>query len=391
MDINKTIEELNEELIGLRRDFHQHPELGYKEYRTSKIVADYLRKMDLKVEVINKTGVVGLLDTGKPGKTIMLRADMDALPIQEMTNLDYKSVNENVMHACGHDGHTAMLLITAKVLSKIKEQLRGKIKFVFQPNEEATGSLDMINKGVLENPKADGAFAVHLWTPLKSGQIGIVAGPVMAACETFMIKVKGKGGHTSAPHEAIDPVLSACQMVQSFQNMQTRENDPRKALVIMVGKIKGGTGANIIPEDVFLEGTLRSLSVNDEEREEYKIKFERIIKAVCELNNTEYELNFHDCHPAVVNDTGLVQIVRESVHNLQEELEIIPHISMAGEDFSEFSVRVPSAFYFIGTGNKEKKSDYPHHHPLFDIDESTLKTGVELFVLNVVAFLLNSD
>lgn len=390
MDLNKLIDELNGELIKLRRDFHKHPELGYKEYRTSKIVADYLKKLNLKVELINKTGVVGLLDTEKPGKTIMLRADLDALAINEMTNLDYKSANKNVMHACGHDGHTAMLLIAAKVLSKIKKQLKGKIKFVFQPNEEATGSLDMINKGVLKNPKVDGAFAVHLWTPLRSGQIGIVTGSIMAACETFMVRVKGKGGHTSAPHEAIDPIIAACQIVQNLQNIQTRENDLRKALVIMVGKIKGGTGANIIPEEVVIEGTLRSLSINDEEREEYKIKFERILKAVCDLNNTEYELNFHDCHPAVTNDAGLVSIVRESIHNLQEELEIVPHISMAGEDFSEFSVRVPSAFYFLGTGNKEKKSDYPHHHPSFNIDEDTLKTGVKLFVFNTIAFLEKS-
>ena len=265
-NLTKEIAALEEEVIKLRRDFHMHPELGYEEYRTSKIVYDYLKDLGLEVKKIAKTGVVGILRGKEPGKTVMLRADMDALPQKEDTGLPYASVNDGIMHACGHDGHVAMLLVAAKVLANHKDEIKGNIKFVFQPNEEEAGALDMIKEGVLEDPKVDGAFAIHLWTPLKTGEIGLTEGPIMAALEEFELTIFGKAGHTGSPHEAIDPILAAANIVQTIQSIQTREINPLYPIAIMIGKINGGSGRNIIADKVEIGGTIRFL-FEDEERE----------------------------------------------------------------------------------------------------------------------------
>lgn len=388
-DIKKEIEKLNDELIGLRRDFHMYPELGYQEYRTSKIIQEYLNNCGIETQIVSKTGVVGILKGKKEGKTLMLRADMDALAQKEETEVEYSSREEGKMHACGHDGHMAMLLIAAKILSKHKDQIKGIVKFVFQPNEEEAGALDMINEGVLENPKVDAAFGIHLWSPVESGKIGLVTGPIMAANEEFEITIKGRGGHTSAPHTATDPILAACAVVQGLQSIQTREIDPLLPITIMVGKINGGTGRNIIPEEVTIGGTIRFL-FKDEEKEKAILldKFERVIKGVCLSTGTDYDLKFIPSNPSVNNNPEMVERVRQSViEALGDDSYIVPYMCMAGEDFAEFTHRVPSAFYFVGTGNKDKGTDYPHHHPKFNIDEDTLKIGVELHVRSTLNYL----
>jgi amidohydrolase len=388
-NIKEEIALLNEELIELRRDFHMHPEMGYEEYRTSKIVYDYLSQLGIEVSMMTKTGVVGLLKGSKEGKTVLLRADMDALHQEEKTGVPYQSVNNGIMHACGHDGHTAMLLVAAKILAKHRDKIKGNVKFVFQPNEEEAGALNMINEGVLENPKVDAAFGIHLWTPIESGKIGLSVGPVMAAMEEFELNIFGKAGHTSAPHTAVDTLLAACSVVQGLQSIQTREIDPLLPLTIMVGKINGGTGRNIIADRVNIGGTIRFL-FKDDQRDKVTLlqKIERLVKGICESAGVQYELKFIPSNPAVMNDKNMVEYVKVAVkETFGDDSNIVPYLCLAGEDFAEFTQIVPSAFYFVGTGNKVKGTDYPHHHPMFNIDENTLKTGVEMHVRSVLNFL----
>ncbi|HLR20573.1 MAG TPA: amidohydrolase [Tissierellaceae bacterium] len=391
MDIKEKIKSLEKELIDIRRDIHMHPELGYQEFRTSKKVSDYLKKLGLEVETVSKTGVVGLLKGKYEGKTLMLRADMDALPQKEETNLPFKSVNKGVMHACGHDGHTAMLMVAAKLLSEYKERLKGNIKFVFQPNEEEAGALDMIKENVLENPKVDGAFGIHLWAPLKSGKVGLAEGPVMAALDEFELEIIGQSGHTGSPHTAIDPIIASTNIIQSIQSIQTREIDPLSPVAIMIGKVNGGTGRNVIADSVNIGGTIRYLFKDEEkERKELLEKFERVIKGTCMAMNVEYRLEFIPSNLALQNSNKLLSYARDAAIKTYEKEDIFEEYrSMAGEDFAEFSQRVPSIFYFLGVGDPEKGTDYPHHHSKFDIDEDILKMGVEIHVRTALDFLSN--
>jgi len=390
MDIKEKVKDLNDEIIELRRDFHKHPELGFEEHRTAEIVADYLRDLGLEVtENVAETGVVGLLRGNHPGKTLMLRADMDALPIKEKNDVEYKSINEGVMHACGHDGHTAMLLVAAKILSQYKDKLHGNVKFVFQPNEESAGARQMIEEGVLEDPKVDGAFGIHLWTPIESGKIAISNGAVMGGLYEFEVTITGQGGHTSAPHTAIDPIVTASDIIQSVQTIQTREIDPFKPTLIMFGQINGGTATNIIPEEVELRGTIRYLYRDRPEGEERpRERFERIIDSVCKSHRANYEINYIVASPPVYNNEEMVKQARESAKKVLGNSEnIVDYTNLAGEDFGEFSDEVPSTFYFIGTRNEEKGTDFDHHHPRFNIDEDTLAYGVEMHVRSAINYL----
>lgn len=387
--IRQQVLDLEPELIRLRRDFHQHPELGYQEFRTSKIVADYLRDLGLEVRTMAKTGVVALLKGAAPGRTVMLRADLDAIPQTEQVETAFKSQNPGVMHGCGHDGHTAMLMVAARILAGRRDQIKGNVKFVFQPNEEEAGALDMIREGVLEDPKVDAAFGIHLWTPIASGRIGLAEGPVMGALEEFELVIKGKPGHTGSPHTAIDPIIAATTIVQNLQTLQTRETDPLAPIAIMVGKFHGGSGRNIIAESVEIGGTIRFL-FKDEEREKQALldKFQRLIRGICEAMNVQFEIRFIPSNPALQNDASLVPFIRKAAIETFEASDIFEeHRNMAGEDFAEFSQRVPSLFYFIGNGNEAKGSNYPHHHPLFQLDEDTLRLGVEMHVRSALDYL----
>jgi len=386
MIIKKQVDDLNGELIRLRRDFHMYPELGFDEWRTSKIVSDYLESLGLEVKRgIAKTGAVGLLRGKQAGRTILLRADMDALPIQEENNLPYKSVNKGKMHACGHDGHTAMLLVAAKVLSQHKDEITGNIKFVFQPCEEIAGARFMIEEGVLEDPPIDAALGLHLWTPLQTGKIGITAGPMMAAMDNFKLTIEGKAGHTGSPESAIDPIITAANIISATQIIQTREIGGMKPMLIMFGRIEGGTAANVIPGKVELEGSVRYLYAGGEEDEK---RFERIIKGICQAYRTKYELKFMCSNRLLSNDTEMVELVRTAARKVRSQDDIVSDIrSMVGDDFSEFALKIPSAFYLLGTGNKEKETDYPHHHPRFNIDEDTLSVGVEMHVRTALSYL----
>ena len=387
MNIKEEINNLKDELIQLRRDFHKHPELGFKEFRTSKIVADYLEKCGLKVtRGIAETGVMGLLEGKNPGPTILLRADMDALPIQEENEVPYRSVNKGIMHACGHDAHTAILLITAKILSSYQNKIRGNIKFIFQPNEEIGGAESMIKEGILENPQVDAAMALHLWTPLESGVIGVKAGPITGALDVFHLIVKGEGGHTGYPEKTIDPIITSANIIQSIQAIQTREISVFKPTIIMFTKINSGTKSNIIPDTVSLEGSIRYFNKQeDKDQESLNRKFKRIVDATCKSYRAKYELKFENENKSVVNNTQMTELVIDSAEEiLGHRDKVLSYQTIAGEDFSEFADRVPSAFYFVGTGNREKESHYPHHNSRFNIDEDTMLTGVEMHILSAL-------
>jgi amidohydrolase len=389
MEISKKVAEHVEEVIELRRDFHRHPELGLQEYRTSEKVSAYLTGCGMEVEHLNRTGVMGLLRGEKAGPTLLIRADMDALPIQEENDVPYKSLNPGVMHACGHDAHTAMLLVAAKILSDLKAMLKGSIKFVFEPNEENVGALAMIQEGLMEDPRVDACLGLHVWTPLRIGQIAIKEGPVMAGMAHFRLVVKGRGGHTATPQSAVDPILAAADIIQGVQIIQTREMDVLKEpTIIMFGKIEGGSTSNVIPDSVTLSGTIRYLFEGDEENEDNpKKRFERIVSNICMAHRAGYDLSFLHGHPKLVNHKEMIEIVGSiAAHELDPAPEIVSFVSMAGEDFSEFAVRAPSAFYFLGAGNASKNTCFPHHHPRFDIDEDVLGVGVEMHVRSALAF-----
>ncbi|GEK89193.1 amidohydrolase [Alkalibacterium putridalgicola] len=389
--LEEEIQSHHDELIELRRDFHRHPELGTKEFRTSEIVEKYLNDLGIPTQRMFNTGVVGLIEGPKPGKTILLRGDMDALPVTEETNLPFKSENPGVMHACGHDGHTSMLMIAAKVLKNHQSELTGNVKLVFQPNEEEEGAKFMVEEGVLENPKVDAAFGVHLWSQVESGKIGIQSGPVMAEMFIFKLILKGRGGHTSAPHEAKDPVPCAANIITSAQTLQTREISVLDPTVIAFGKVVSDGSYNALANTVTMEGTLRYLYDGDDDTPQHPRKrFRRLIDGICAAHDIDYDIEIVPSSYSVINDEESVAFLKERVlPNFTTADQIQPYFCLAGEDFSEFINRnnVPGAFVFIGTGDESKGTTYPHHAPNFDIDEDTLITGVKFHVHSALEFL----
>lgn len=390
-DVKKAVSELEPELIGLRRDFHAHPELGYQEFNTSKKVCGYLTALGLEdIQPVTGTGITAILrGTAGEGKTLLLRADMDALPVEEKTGLPFASQNPGVMHACGHDGHTAIQLIVAKILSAHRDAFRGQIKFLFQPNEEEAGALNMINAGVLKAPHVDAALALHLWSPIKTGRIGLSEGPILGTTEEFELEIIGKAGHTATPHTGRDAILGACSVVQAMQCLGTREFDPLLPIAVMFGHIQGGTARNIVTDRVKLGGTIRFL-FPDEAHNKPKVlaAFERVIQGQCQSLGLEYELRYIPSNPSLVNDPAMVAVVKEAAAETFGTRDNVDAFrSLAGEDFAEFSQRVPSVMTWVGIADPAKHSDFPHHHCQFDIDESMLAKGAELQVRSALRYL----
>ncbi len=387
MEIKDQIKALEDELIAVRRDFHQYPELGFQEFRTQEKIMQYLEKCGLKPKKMAKTGVVALLEGAGEGPTLLMRADMDALPVTEENDVSYKSVNEGVMHACGHDGHMAMLLVAAKILTQNKDKLQGKIKFVFQPNEEDAGAKFMVEEGVLENPRVDAATAIHLWSPIETGKISVTPGPVMGAMDIFRIRIKGKGGHTAMPQEAKDPVIIAAQIIMGAQVIQTQQINVLTPTIISFAKVDTGTSSNIIPEEAVLEGTLRYLyKGGDDSLERPRKRLEKVVAGICQTFDAQYEIEFMPSNFTVENDAKLANMIKKIAEELVGPDNVIPYMTMAGEDFSEFTKQIPSTFYFVGIGNKDKGTDYPHHHPRFNIDENALSIGVEMHVRSALEY-----
>ncbi|MFP4374582.1 MAG: M20 family metallopeptidase [Spirochaetaceae bacterium] len=390
MTIRREVLKLKDEMIGLRRDLHAHPELGFEEHRTAKVIEDQLRSLGLEPRRMAGTGVVADLVGGAAdsGPVLLLRADIDALPIQEANDVPYKSRNDGVMHACGHDAHTAMLLAAARVLVGMKDDIPGRIRFLFQPNEEVAGAEQMVAEGALEDPPVDAALGLHIWTPLPSGTIGATVGGVMSAMDVFHIVIKGKGGHTGYPDSAIDPVICAADLIQTAQRLQTRDISPLKPTVLVFSRIEAGTKHNIIPDAVVVEGTLRYLfDPKLDGDEDPPTRLEEIVAGVCAVHRCTYDYTVEQENEVVVNAPEMVNLVRETAAEiLGDETRIVDHRSLAGEDFAAYAKRVPSAFVFLGSGNPEKGTDYPHHNPHFEIDEDTMPTGVELFVRTALRF-----
>jgi amidohydrolase len=388
-NLSEQIAQHRDELIALRRDFHQHPELGFQEFRTADRIEAYLKEIGLAPYRMAGTGVVACLEGARPGPVLMLRADMDALPVNEENEVAYKSRNPGVMHACGHDAHMAMLLVAGKVLAQNKRFIPGTIKFVFQPNEEIAGALQMVEEGVLENPKVDAVMGIHVWTPVPSGQIGISAGPVMGGLDVFKMTIFGKGGHTGVPEDAVDPVIAASNLIQTAQIIQTREVSNLKATIIMFGRIEGGTKSNIIPDKVYLEGSIRFLYPGGPDSAERPTeRFKRIAEQVCLTHRCTCDIEIIHENIPLINDPHMTAMARATAADVfGDRNALIDNQTIASEDFSEFSTRVPGVFMFLGTGNAEKGTAFPHHNPRFNIDEDVLLDGVAMHVRGALNYL----
>tara|TARA_Y100000590_G_scaffold456648_1_gene607658 strand:- start:261 stop:1415 length:1155 start_codon:yes stop_codon:yes gene_type:complete len=379
MNIKPEILSLKKKIINTRRDFHKYPELSFQEKRTSKIVAEKLKSFGIKTKKnIGKTGVVGILESEIDGPTIALRADMDALPIQETNNFSYKSVNDGVMHACGHDAHTAILLGAAEALSKMKKKLRGNIRFIFQPAEEGFGGAQfMINDGAIDN--VDEIYGLHVWNYQKSGTVGVKSGPVMAAADMFNIKIKGKGGHGAAPQGTVDSIVVASHLIQALQTIVSRNTNPLESTVVTIGEINGGYNFNIIADEVILKGTTRAYTIKNKNL--IKKRMKDIIAGMEKTFKAKITLDYKDGYPPVINDVNATQTVYDAAKKIVKNNVIEPYLSMGGEDFSYYTNKIPGCFFFLGSAPKDRKPfSTPHHCSHFDIDEKAMLIGSSIFI-----------
>ncbi|MFC7441304.1 M20 metallopeptidase family protein [Laceyella putida] len=375
--LKKRIEELFPQMVEWRRDFHRNPELSYHEQKTQQKIVRFLEECGLEVKTEwGGYGVTGYLRGVKPGPTIALRADMDALPIQDEKMCEYRSQVDGVMHACGHDGHMTMLMATAQILCERRESLAGNVLFLFQHAEELLpgGAQQMVKAGVLEG--VDAIFGIHLWTPYPVGTISLCSGEIMAAADSFEIEVVGRGGHGGVPHQATDAVMIAAHVITNLQTIISRQLDPLESGVITVGAIEGGNAFNVIAERCRLKGTVRSFK--REIREMLVKRMEEVIQHTCQMYGADYRFHYGWGYPPVVNHEEQAGQMMEIARKVGTFLPMKP--IMGGEDFAYYLEQVPGAFCFVGAGNRDKGIAAPHHHPQFDIDEDALKVGVELFV-----------
>lgn len=379
IDFLKEAKELFPYTQSLRRDFHMYPELGFREIRTGGIVADELEALGIEVtKGIGKTGVVGILEGSKPGPTLLLRFDMDALPITEETGAEYASQTPGVMHACGHDGHTAIGLTVAKILHAHRAQLAGTIKFCFQPSEEGTngeeigGAEMMMRAGLLENPKVDMALALHIWNEEPLGWLGITGGPTMAGADLFTVKVTGRGGHGAIPQAAVDPVIAAAHIVTALQTIVSRNVAPLDTAVVSVTSIHSGTAFNVIPQEAMLEGTIRTFDKGV--RQKVLERFEQIVRGTAEALGCQAEVTIKRITPPLVNDMSISRKVQETSRRIlpDSDLRTAGYLTMGAEDAAFLLEHVNGCFFFVGSANKERSLHYGHHHPKFDFDEEAL-------------------
>jgi carboxypeptidase Ss1 len=378
IDFLKEARKIEPEIIRTRREIHQKPELAYKEKATAKLVADKLRALGLEVRTgIGGTGVLGTLTGNRAGMVVGLRADMDALPVEEMAEVEFRSKVKGVMHACGHDTHVAMLLGTAKLLAKHKDEIVGTVKFFFQPAEEhggKGGAKPMIQDGVMENPKVDYVFGLHIDGDLESGVLAFRGGPAMAAPDTFEIKITGRGGHGAYPHNTIDPIYVAAQLLIALQGISGRMIDPVQPIVISVGSVHSGTKENIIPDQAILHGTIRT--VDEATRKKAKAKVTEVAKGVSRVFGAKAEVGFQkDAYPVLINDERVTEKAKKIMAKMPGVRIKLRELQLGGEDFSRFLHEAPGTFYFLGTKNQAKGCIYPNHSPRFKVDEEVLKLG----------------
>ena len=378
MNIRKEIKEIEKMIIDWRRDFHQFPELSFQEHRTGDVIADELRSMGLEPKVkVGKTGVTADLKFGN-GPMIGFRADMDALPIQETSGLPFSSQNDGVMHACGHDGHMAMLLGAAKALTQKDNQYNGTVRFIFQPAEEGEGGARyMIEDGCLEG--IDEIYGIHVWNYQPVGEVGVKDGPVLAAADMFDIKIKGIGGHGAAPQGTVDSIVVASHLVQALQTIVSRNTNPLESTVVSIGKINGGHNFNIIADEVSLSGTARAYS--EENRNLIKTRMEEIIKGVEKTYNANITFDYKDGYPPTINHVGPTQKVLKAAEEVVGDKAGMPYLSMGGEDFAYYLKEKPGCFFFVGSApNEQELFETPHHCSHFTMDERALLVGPSIYL-----------
>lgn len=389
MNFKAQAEALRDELIARRRDLHKHPELAFEEVRTAGIVAQELQRLGLEVRTgIGKTGVIGLLEGGRDGMTVLVRADMDALPILEENEADYASLTPNKMHACGHDGHTAIALGVAKLLSQHRDQIAGRVKFVFQPAEEVgLGAKAMVTDGALTDPRPDVTVGLHLWNNMPVGTLGVADGPVMAGASIFDIKVTGKGAHAASPHQGIDPVVCAAQIVSAFQTVVSRSADPLDTLVVSVTNVRAGDAYNVIPQFAEMRGTVRFFR-----RETRDLAYERMREIAVNIGfamRCEVEFNMTDLTIPVINHAEVGAKLRPLFEQYvgAQGLDLNAR-TMGAEDVSLFMDDIPGMYFFVGAQDMTATTYYGHHHPRFTIDENALPLSVALLTSAVASYVL---
>lgn len=387
IDFLHEAQKIREQLIAWRRHFHSHPELGFEEYETSRYIKSFLENQGIEYTEVAGTGICALIK-GNGNKTIGLRADIDALPLEDRKGKEYSSQVKGKMHACGHDAHTTILLGAAKLLNSMKDQLKGNVKLFFEPAEETIGGARfMIKEGILENPKVDAVIGLHVDENTELGKIGIKRGVVNAASNPFSIKIKGKGGHGAHPEDTVDPVVIASNIILSLQTIVSREIPPQDPAVITIGSIHGGTAQNIIPEEVSLSGIIRTM--RSEHREYVKERLVEVVQGICTAMRGNCEINIEESYPCLYNDDKMLDLIENSGKAIigEENIKKLEKPSMGVESFAYFSMERPAAFYFLGVRNEEKGIIHPAHGSLFDIDEDALPIGVAIQCKSAFDFL----
>jgi len=381
-------------LVEQRRDFHIHPELSNHEERTARVIAERLRALgfdEVKTGVA-RHGVVALLKGGRPGPVVAVRADMDALPVQETNDVPYKSQNPGVKHACGHDAHMSIALGVAEILSSMRAEIPGTVKFLFQPAEEGVPSAEkagasfMIEEGALENPRPQVIFGLHVMSTIEVGLVGYNSGPALAASDRFVLTIRGKQVHAAYPQDGIDPVVAASQAVLALQTIRSRRVHPVDPLVISVGSIHGGNRNNIIPNEVRMEGTVRTL--REEVRQRIPALMREVLEGVTRAHGASYELEYFFGNPVTYNDPKLVEETLPTLYRvLGQERVVSPPPQMGAEDFAQYQKVIPGFFFLVGAGNKSKGIVAAHHTPDFDIDEESLSVGARAMTSIVLDYL----
>lgn len=386
--IRLEIRNLQSQLVQWRRRLHQRPELGFKEHLTGEFIAEKLQEWGIEHQTgVAQTGIVAIIDSGKAGPVLGIRADMDALPIYELNDVPYRSLHDGMMHACGHDGHTAIALGTAYYLANHRQNFTGQVKIIFQPAEEGPGGAKpMIEEGVLKNPDVEAMVGLHLWNNLPLGTVGVRRGALMAATEIFHCTIMGKGGHGAMPHQTIDSIVVGAQIINALQTIVARNIDPINSAVVTVGEFHGGTAHNVIADTARFRGTVRYFDLAY--RDYLPQRIEQIIAGVCQSHDARYEYNYTRLYPPVINDEKIASLVRSVAEKVVETpAGVVPECqTMGGEDMSFFLQEVPGCYFFLGSANAKKNLAYPHHHPRFDFDETVLAMGVEIFVRCVEKF-----
>jgi len=385
--IRAELQALQPSLVEWRRRLHQRPELGFREQQTAEFISQKLQEWRIDHQTgIAQTGVVATIPGNQPGPVLAIRADMDALPVQEENTVPYRSQHDGIMHACGHDGHTAIALGTAHYLAQHRD-FAGTVKLIFQPAEEGPGGAKpMIEAGVLAHPNVDAIIGLHLWNNLPLGTVGVRSGSLMAAVELFCCKIYGKGGHGAMPHQTVDAVVVSAQVVNALQTIVARNVNPLDAAVVTVGELHAGSAMNVIAGTAEMSGTVRYF--NPTLADTIARQVEQIIAGVCQTHGATYELDYWHLYPPVLNDQGITQLVQSVAKAVVETpAGVVPECqTMGGEDMSFFLQAVPGCYFFLGAANPERDLAYPHHHPRFDFDEAALGMGVEMFVRCVEQF-----